>query len=429
MKWSYLCGVAYFTVNLYWMYRFSLIGLVLTILMFSLFWLVAGLIIFKLKGMRYFWLYVPVVWTSIEWLRAIGPMRFPWAELGSSTTSFLPFANCAALVGMHGLTFIIVLITTVLFTAIADKKRMGYIKAGTILISVTIIGAIMMNISNVENGTKVTISAIQPSVSLFEKWDDEFIVHLMEIYTDLADKVPADTLLTVWPETAFAAGVFNYETDKTAFEAIRIKAGPGHYHLAGTSYDTDTASFNTLAFADAKGYYGLYNKIRLIPVAEYLPSQRLADQLENYYEINQLSPGTEHTVFTMNGVKFSGVICFESIFHDFFPAFIKNGAEFFVVSTNDGWFDGTLAPYQHLQFSRLRAIESGRYVVHCANSGISAFIDPNGKITASLGPLKRDVLSHFVYTRTAKTPYYYIRDYWLIPLLFTAMWLWRKERS
>lgn len=427
MKWSYLCGVAYFVVNVYWIYRFSWIGLLLVILLFSLFWMAAGYLFFLLKHTRYFYFYVALTWTVLEFIRGFGPLRFPWAELGSAAPTFLPVANTASLWGMHGITFFTALIAAHVFKYMLSKRRSFLIRAIGIVLFLTVTGLVMMHTFTASEGKKVTAAAIQPSVSLYEKWDDAFITELMEIYKKLAFSVSSDTKLIVWPETAFAAGIFNYKTDSDAFKTITEHSGEAVYHLAATSYDTKDGNYNALALADNRGYYGIYAKIRLLPVAEYLPFQSLSDYLSRFYDINELTPGADYTIFEFEGIKFAGVICFESIFHDFFPTFIMRGAQFFAVSTNDGWFDDTLVPFQHLQFSRLRAIESGRDIVHCANSGISAFIDHKGRIRASLAAKERGVLESFLYTRDYRTVYYYIRDWWLAALLLIAVVLYRKE--
>ncbi len=428
LKWSYLCGIAYFTVNVYWIYRFSWVGLFLVVMLFSLFWMAAGALFYLLRHTRYFIFYTALLWTCLEWIRGFGPLRFPWAELGSASPTFLPIANTASLWGMHGITFFTVMINVLLFRYFINKKRIYILRSITSIVLLTIVGLIAMYTHAHSGIKKVTAAAVQPSVSLFEKWDDTFIVQLMEIYKKLAFSVSADTKLVVWPETAFAAGIFNYQTDKDAFTAITAHTGSGRYHLAGTSYDVQEGNYNALVLADERGFYGIYAKIRLLPVAEYIPSRTLSDFLIRYYDINELAPGTDYTVFRFEDVRFAGVVCFESIFHDFFPKFIRGGAQFFVVSTNDGWFDGTFVPFQHLQFSRLRAIESGRDTIHCANSGISAFIDHKGRIHASLAAQQRGVLESFLYTRTYKTVYYYIRDYWLLALAIAGVFLYRKEK-
>lgn len=428
MKWAYICGFAYFSVNVYWVYRFSWIGLLLVVVIFSLFWMAAGYLLYILKNKQYFNFYAALGWTLLEWLRGFGPLRFPWAELGSAAPTFLPVANTASVWGTHGITFTTVFVSMCIYSFVLTKKRQFLYTGIVIVLLISSVGAVLMHTHKSSGITKVNAAAIQPSVSLYEKWDDAFITELMEIYKKLAFSVSPDIKLVVWPETAFAAGIFNYKTDADAFKAITDHSGTGVYHLAATSYDTKDGNYNALVLADDRGYYGIYAKIRLLPVAEYLPSQSLSDYLGRFYDINELTPGADHTIFEYEGIKFAGVICFESIFHDFFPTFISRGAQYFVVSTNDGWFDDTLVPFQHLQFSRLRAIESGRDIVHCANSGISAVIDHKGRIRASLGAKERGVLESFLYTRDYKTVYYHIRDWWLAALLLIAVVLYRKER-
>ena len=174
------------------------------------------------------------------------------------------------------------------------------------------------------------------------------------------------------------------------------------------------------------GSYESYFKIRLVPVSEYLPS--FLSFLKRYYPIEySLDFGNLYKVFELNNVKFSGVICFESIFPNFFWKFINKGAEFFTVSTNDGWFENTLAPYQHLERTRMRAIEENRYFVQAANSGISAVIDNRGNILEKMGDKKRGVLTSFIEPITDKSVYYYIKDYYIYFFIFILFVLFFYE--
>jgi apolipoprotein N-acyltransferase len=129
----------------------------------------------------------------------------------------------------------------------------------------------------------------------------------------------------------------------------------------------------------------------------------------------------------MGNIKFSGLICFESIFPHFLHNFIKKGAKFVVVSTNDGWYIDTLAPFQHLQFARMRAIEQNRYFVQCANSGISAFIDNKGRIYKKLGENKAAIIEDKVFLIEKKSIYYFLKDYYWIFFILMSIILFLKE--
>jgi apolipoprotein N-acyltransferase len=126
---------------------------------------------------------------------------------------------------------------------------------------------------------------------------------------------------------------------------------------------------------------GRYDKIHLVPFGEYVPFQRLlffASKLTR--EVGDFARGTERKVFDLNGAKVSAVICYESVFPGEVREFVANGAQVLVNISNDGWYGETGAPYQHLQMTRMRAIENNRWILLDTNNGVTSSIDPFGRV-------------------------------------------------
>ncbi|OCY13324.1 MAG: apolipoprotein N-acyltransferase [Microcystis aeruginosa CACIAM 03] len=167
-------------------------------------------------------------------------------------------------------------------------------------------------------------------------------------------------------------------------------------------------AYNTAALFDSTGVLYRYHKSKLVPGVETLPS--FLRFMDSWFEqFGGTSGGyakqEERTVLkdTVSGLAIAPAICYESIYGDFMTGFIRNNANLIVIITNDGWWGNTAGHKQHLAYARLRAIETRRWVVRSANTGISAFIDPSGKITQTQAWDTAAAIQQEVYTRENKT--------------------------
>jgi apolipoprotein N-acyltransferase len=149
-----------------------------------------------------------------------------------------------------------------------------------------------------------------------------------------------------------------------------------------------------------------YDKIHLVPFGEYVPFPNLLFFAESMTrQVGNFTPGTEYTLSALDGNRISTAICYESIFPELVRQFVKRGSELIVVITNDGWFGESSAPFQHLRMGVVRAVENRRYIVRAANTGISAIIDPYGRIEARTPIGVRTVLDGVAHFRTERTFY------------------------
>ncbi len=425
---SFYAGGGFFLINSYWIYRFTVVGILLLTLYLTMYWLIYGLLFYYLKNKKYFLFYFPLIWTIFQILRGFSRFGYSWGEIGYSVSEFLHFSNVAAIGGVHLITFILVVINLILATYIYSGNKV-YIKKGLIIFLITLVlGSFIYYLKTTKKSRSLNISVIQPSIDLFAKWDNDFVDDVMEKYYNLAMKVDSDSNLVVWPETAFVNGVLNYHKDRDTIKNIIMDQKSNAFHMVGTTLRRNRNNYNSLFLIDKNGNYDYYSKIMLVPFSEFLPFEKYTKFLMDIYPIQYLlSRGDKYKVFEMGDIKFSGIICFESIFPHFIDDFIQNGAQFLVVSTNDGWYIDTLAPYQHLQFARMRAIEQNRYFVQCANSGISAFINNRGVIYNKLGEKKQDILEDKIYLINKKSIYFHIKDYYWIIISIIALAFYIKE--
>jgi apolipoprotein N-acyltransferase len=167
-----------------------------------------------------------------------------------------------------------------------------------------------------------------------------------------------------------------------------------------------------------------------VPFGEYVPFKRLlffAQSLTR--EVGEFIPGVDYTMSQMDGHQISTAICYESIFPDLVRRFVKKGSELIIVITNDGWFGESSAPYQHLRMGIVRSVENRRWMVRTANTGISAIIDPYGKIEAATPIGVRTILDGTAQFRTDHTFYTQYGDVFAYLNIVAAvgLLLWRKN--
>src|SRR5438094_784582 len=178
----------------------------------------------------------------------------------------------------------------------------------------------------------------------------------------------------------------------TVLQALRaLSAQSGVPLLVGTVDVTESGRQRNTAFLlTGQGIIGRYDKIHLVPFGEFVPLSGIIGFVKGWAEfISELEPGARATVFPGPPAPFGVVICYEGIFPELFRRFVRNGARVMVNMTNDAWFGHTEGPLQHLAMYPLRAVEHRTAVVRVANTGVSAFITPKGRIATSLGLFER----------------------------------------
>jgi len=215
--------------------------------------------------------------------------------------------------------------------------------------------------------------------------------------------------LIVWPETAVQAWIPASAYFLLNNDELVIPQTKGSYFLVGgLSYkineispdsisDENIAKFNTAFLTDAHGrILGRYNKVKLLLFGEYLPFTKYIPALKNISPASgDFTPGNELNVLEIKekGIKIAPLICYEDIIPSFSRRFVSKGANLLVNITNDAWFGKSFEPYQHLSFSIPSAVETRRYLVRATNTGISAIIDPVGRVVAKTKIFERTTLN------------------------------------
>ena len=339
------------------------------------------------------------LWTSLEWWQAhSGWSGVPWARLSLGQAEIVPVLQSASVFGAYVVTFLIVAVNGLLaYLLLHPSKRLlcGGLAAGLFLGNIAF-GTVRMA-TMTEDGPTLRVAAIQGNQSSLEYWGLGTMSEVMEVYGDLsraAAEAGAD--LIVWPETCIPANidrsgwVYDYVTELSAECGVPILCG-----LFTRVEEGSDADYNSIvaALPDGTVHGTVYNKRNPVPFGEFVPFRTLITTLiPPLAEINTLAEdipaGEDSVVFDLDVGRIGPLICFDSIYERNALDSIKNGAALLAVSTNDSWFQDSRGVWMHHAQSQLRAIETGRYVVRAANTGVSSVISNRGEVLESLDALK-----------------------------------------
>ena len=430
-------GFGYFLVGLYWIGNAFLVdaktfGWLLPIAVTAL---PAGLALFTGFGLalaRSIWtrgpsriLALAAALTVSEWLRGHLLTGFPWNAFGYALTSALPLAQSGALVGLWGLTLLAVAIyasPAVLADDRADTRWpwLSPLLGVLLLAGLAGYGAERLRTTPTTFVDGVRLRIMQPNLQQDEKFNYAHKQDVLDRYLALSDRATGpqstglrDVTHLIWPESAFP---FFLTRDAGAMAQIAAALPAGTVLITGAVRAPEgvpdaavTSAYNSVYVIDHSGsILSIYDKVHLVPFGEYLPFQHLLERLGLRQLTNMRGAfiaGDRHRVIAVPGApKALPLVCYEIIFPDqLMPPGERPG--WLVNLTNDGWFGLSPGPYQHLQEARLRAIEQGLPLVRAANTGISAVIDPLGRIVNSLPLGTEGVLDASLPRPIAPTPY------------------------
>ena len=363
-------------------------------------------------------LFTPILWVALEYLRSFLLTGFPWAYLGHTQYLNLPFIQMADITGVYGLSFVILSVNAALFAVLHQwPKRTFPFKevAITVLILLSFLIYGYVKIRHVDRETikspPLKLALVQGNIDQSIKWDKSFQLETLKIYRRLSMRVAEDKPdLIIWPETA--TPFFFQEAKEYQPIVLEIPEKTNAFLLFGTPFykiEKGKVNYYNSAFliSPSKKLIGKYDKIHLVPFGEYIPLRKLLFFIESSIGegIGNFKPGKESFNFSLPQGKFGVLICFEIIFPDLCRRFVKDGADFLVTITNDAWFGRTSASYQHLSMATFRAIENRVFIARAANTGISAFIDPKGKIVDQGGIFAEEAMNGTIHLSRNKTFY------------------------
>ena len=439
------CGFLFYLGILYWIYPtmraggvnpgVSALGLVLLSLILSSEFLLVSIFGYRIKkiGVKRWPYLFALGWFLLEYGKLYVSLEaawFPWFMLGYTQWDYAPLIQVSSLTGVYGLSAAVCFSGALLGSLFAlkapvYKKILRFSPA--ILVFAGIWGFGRRELIRAETAppsSSFRAALLQPSIDLYAKWDAAEAGNIKAgIEGLLAGAKGAD--LVVWPENALPCWIDEPECGDWLKGVISSGAARGS--IVG-SVSKGAGKHVSAFLLDGKGAItGSYDKRQLVPFGEYVP---LRDFLGRYIQpvaaLGEFEPGNrEQKLLDFNGTKIGAAICYESVFPYLFAGDTRDGAEVFVNITNDGWYLDTAAPYQHFIANIFRAVENRRTVVRAANNGISAVIDPWGRVLVKTALNERTVVSVAVpvYAGQAFFPLYGHRFILAALIIFSAFLL------
>ena len=357
----------------------------------------------------------PGLYVLLEWVRGWLFTGFPWLDLGYTQTSG-PLAGYAPVAGVYGVSLVVAISGGLAWCLV---RWSGYrrILTGIGLAAIWLGGLALQQIDwTAPAGPAFKASVLQANIPQQVKWAPDATIMIAETYLELTrDHLDSD--LVLWPETALPD--FLHLLRKPLIEPLAERARQEGMDIVLGIPVMDASSGRYYNGLLSIGHQeDLYAKRHLVPFGEFMPFASLLGPLVQLFEVpmSDFSPGTDRRPLLAVGSRLAGAtICYE----DAFPAEVVQAlpdAQFLLNVSNDAWFGDSLAPHQHLEMSRMRAIENGRYMVRATNTGISAIIDERGRILTSVPSFVRGAASAEVRPLQGATPFTRVHNWLAIGL-------------
>ncbi len=424
---GWLSGTAFFTINLFWLtHAMAVYGYVPLVFAIGLLLLLSLYLGIHVGAFTLVWAWVaprsvvgqillpPTLWTALEFLRTYALTGFPWGFLAYTQAGNLRLIRMAAWTGVYGVSWILVLSNAAVAAALDRdtpllRRALAVITVAGLIGGLSSLGADRPGIP--DGGRPLRVAALQGNIPQDMKWLPEVRAEILKRYERLTLKAgEAGATLIVWPETAIPYLIGVDAPIRSRVETLARESGS---HLLVGSVDAELASppryFNSAFHVTPdRGIVGRYDKIHLVPFGEYVPLRPIlglfVDKLTRG-AIGDFQAGQDYTVFDLGQARFGVTISYEIYFPDQVRRYIQKGADFLVNITNDAWYGRTAAPYQHLNMAVFRAVENNVHLVRAANTGISAVVQPSGRVLAASDLFEEGILVQTIRTRMGETFY------------------------
>ncbi len=399
LRLGWLWGLLTNSLCLYWICWATVWGGIGAIFVLSLYGLFYSLSfgLFQKRGRDWGLFIAPFLWVSWEYLRAQGQLAFPWLDLSYTQGYSLSFIQLATLTGSAGISLWVAIVNLLCFLSLYRRRGYSYLFPLAIIIIIPYLwGHSLIPSSRPQEGIKVGM--VQGNIDQKVKWDARFLSYSLDTYVEMSRMIASQTPdLLVWPETSIPCYLMHRQEYREKVGELSRELGvpllvgaPDYIY----SNNGEPRYYNAVFLLRPRSKdVQHYHKIQLVPFSERIPFDQQLPILRrmNFGEAD-FSPGRELTIFKINKGRFASLICFEAIFSGLVRKFVKEGADFLVNVTNDGWFGHTSGPFQHAGIARFRAVENRISMARCANTGISAFYDPYGRVIAQTRLLTRENL-------------------------------------
>jgi apolipoprotein N-acyltransferase len=450
---GYACGAVFFGILLYWIVGTMatygglprpVAALLLALLVFYLatyFGLFAALVAASWRHWGPMSLALtPFLWVGFEIVRGRLLTGFPWGLLGYSQSSNLSLLQTAAFGGVYAVSFMVMAVnagTALLLARTGSGRSWAVRAAGLLWIALAALAqaggwaTLRSGVAgDAEGGT--TVAAVQANVAQETKWQPGSEAQILRELVRLTRQgVSAGARIVVWPESSSPLSVHRAQSMREpGGEVWRVEPNVEYVTLltslakeldidmvvgsvAYRSRDGGLQALNSAFVVAPDGSLGpSYDKNHLVPFGEYVPLQRMLFFVDRMVQgaVADFAPGDRLAPLPTRVGPAATFICYEAIFPELVRRLARGGGAFLINITNDAWYGPTSMPYQHLAMAAVRSVENRRYLVRAANTGISAIVDPYGRIVGRTRLGESAVLTGTVRTRSEATPYARVGD-------------------
>jgi apolipoprotein N-acyltransferase len=371
------------------------------------------------------------LWALFEWFRSWFLTGFPWLFLGNAFIES-PLAGWGPVVGVYGVSTLAMLSALVLQWCWSQRQQPNVAISLIVVAVIWIGGWRLQSVAWTSQGESIKVSMVQANIAQADKWIPANKQSITRHYLSLTENLWGSDLI-IWPETALP--YFMHQA-KTLLNALDSKAKSTQTALAlgilSAEFKPGEATKIHNSFTVVGEGKGLYYKQKLVPFGEYVPLESLLRGLIEFFDLpmSDLQAGTSaQSALSFRDKKLMPLICYEVVYPDFVASYARQ-ADLLVTVSNDSWFGTSIGPHQHLQMAQMRALETQKYVLRATNNGITAIINPQGRIDVIAPQFKSTVLSGNASFRPGSTPFMLTGSWPVLTLLvLLACWCGFKVRK
>lgn len=438
IRYSYLSMLIFHVITLYWVSGITHLrdpyllvsGGALLLVHPMFYWLpiIGASFVRRRLGNLSFLIAFPALWVGFEYAHSLGEASFPWLTLGNSQAYDVHRIQIAEYTSVYGISLLVVVFNTMAFALLrnlmertwrfSSRKSLTLVTLLVMLYIVPLVYGVVRReqYDSLSGETVASVGVVQPNIDPYEKWGEgseskvESYARQLRILYEETRELSRDSLdLVVWPETAVPfyvllpqnAEYYNQLKHEIDLANTAVFTGLPYGEYTDSTNATGTAKWIPQAGMFFEGYNAatllvpyqspgpVYRKVLLVPFAERVPYAEtltfLIDIVRWSVGLGSWGKGTERIVYTLgtrsgDSTRFSGMICYELVFPSYVRSLVDEGAEFLVVISNDSWWGNTSGARQLAAYTVLRAVETRKWIVRCANGGISGIIDPAGRM-------------------------------------------------
>ncbi|HYS55312.1 MAG TPA: apolipoprotein N-acyltransferase [Thermoanaerobaculia bacterium] len=397
-----------------------------------------GLVVYRIRPGDPFhrWLLIPLAWAAIEYGRTYLLTGFPWNLIAGAIVDYTPLLQFDRVAGPYALGVLILIPSATVAWLIATRPHGMRVTA--VVASVTILcfvwwatGLVAEKLIARQSGPTYTAALVQPNISQEMRWDARSLTEIFQRMMNMTDTaIRSGASIVIWPESTVPLSYSTTDFFRNEIESVSHHSAVDII-LGSVAEDPEDPNriWNAAFLVSGGRTIGHYDKIRLVPFGEYVPLRKMlffASKL--VHQVGNFQFGTKET--PLAGVlRYGPAICYEIVFPQIPRTQVVHGANVLVTITNDAWYDGTSAPRQHLNQARLRAVETDRYLLRAGTTGISAFVDPTGRIVEEIPMNRQGIIYARFQPRHTTTLYVRLGDWFAWVACFVVLFAMLRKKG